>query len=56
VLEAPVSSTSPLPQIWAIARNLAINLYRDAGSKNMAQVQRKCGFGLEYILSLFRMK
>ena len=29
--------TTPLPQILAIARNLALNLYRDAGFNNMAQ-------------------
>ena len=33
--------TFPLPQISAIARNLAINLYRNAGFSNMAQAQRK---------------
>ena len=27
----------PLPQILAIARNLSINLYRNAGVSNMAQ-------------------
>jgi predicted transposase YbfD/YdcC len=32
--------TKPLPQILAIARNLALNLYRDAGFDNMAQAQR----------------
>ncbi|NEO88520.1 MAG: ISAs1 family transposase [Spirulina sp. SIO3F2] len=32
--------TSPLIQIWAIARNLALNLYRDHGFNNMAQAQR----------------
>jgi predicted transposase YbfD/YdcC len=48
--------TTPLPQIMAIARNLAINLYRDNGSTNMAQAQRQCQFGLEQILALFRMK
>ena len=29
--------TTPLPQVLAIAHNLAINLYRDAGFSNMAQ-------------------
>ena len=48
--------TTPLPQVLAIARNLAINLYRDAGFSNMAQAQRKCGYSFEQILSLFRMK
>lgn len=46
----------PLPQILAIAPNLALNLYRDAGFSNMAQAQRKCQFSLEHITSLFRMK
>lgn len=45
-----------LPNIWAIARNLSINLYRDAGFSNMAQAQRMCAFGLKHILTLFRMK
>lgn len=44
-----------LPNIWAIARNLAINLYRDAGFTNIAQAQRMCTFGLKQILTLFRM-
>lgn len=48
--------TTPLPQILAIARNLALNLYREAGFSNMAQAQRMCSFGLEQILTLFRMK
>ena len=48
--------TLPLPQIMAIARNLAVNLYRTSGFNNMAQAQRKCRFGLEQILAFFRMK
>lgn len=56
--------TKPLPQILAIARNLSLNLYRDAGFDNMAQAyaeryplgQRKCQFSLKHIASLFRMK
>ena len=48
--------TKPLPQIMAIARNLALNLYRDAGFNNMAQAERKCKFGLDRILEIFRMK
>ena len=48
--------TKPLPQIMAIARNLALNLYRDAGFNNMAQAERKCKYGLEHILAIFRMK
>ncbi len=48
--------TKPLPQILAIARNLALNLYRDAGFDNMAQAQRKCQFSLKHIASLLRMR
>ena len=48
--------TTPLPQFMAIARNLALNLYRDAGFDNMAQAERKCKYGLERILEIFRMK
>lgn len=46
----------PLPQIWTIARNLALNLYRDLGFHNMAQAQRHCGFSLKQLKTLFRMK
>lgn len=48
--------TSPLIQIWAIARNLALNLYRDHGFENMAQAQRLAGFNLKVLKTLFRMK
>ncbi len=48
--------TKPLPQIMTIARNLALNLYRDAGFNNMAQAERKCKYGLDRILDIFRMK
>ena len=48
--------TAFLPHLLAIARNLAINLYRDAGFSNMAQAKRKCQFDLNHVLSLFRMK
>lgn len=48
--------TTPLPQFLAIARNLALNLYRDSGFSNMAQAQRQCQFSLVHISSLFRMK
>jgi len=48
--------TTPLPQFMAIARNLALNLYRDAGFTNMAQAVRKCQYGLDRILEIFRMK
>jgi hypothetical protein len=46
----------PLPNLFALARNLALNLYRTDGSKNMAQAQRRAGHGLEALKSLFRMK
>jgi predicted transposase YbfD/YdcC len=48
--------TNPLIQIWAIARNFALNLYRDDGSHNMAQSQRNAGFGISTLKTLFRMK
>ena len=46
----------PLPNNFALARNLSLNLYRDYGFDNMAQAQRKAGQGLELLKSLFRMK
>lgn len=46
----------PLPQLWAITRNLALNLYRDLGFENMAQAQRRCSFSLNLLKSIFRMK
>ena len=46
----------PLPNNFASARNLALNLYRDHGFVNMAQAQRKAGQGLHLLKSLFRMK
>jgi hypothetical protein len=48
--------TSPLIQIWAIARNLALYLYRDRGFENMAQAQRLARFNLKVLKALFRMK
>jgi predicted transposase YbfD/YdcC len=48
--------TSPLVQSWAIARNFALNLYRNNGFQNMAQAQRLAGFGLNILKDLFRMK
>ncbi len=48
--------TPPLVQSWALARNFALNLYRDNGFDNMAQAQRLSSFGLSTLLSLFRMK
>lgn len=48
--------TPPLVQIWALARNFALNLYRDNGFQNMAQAQRRAGFSLSTLKDLFRMK
>jgi len=48
--------TLPLPQIWALTRNFALNLYRHQGLRNIAQVQRRCGFSLSTPGQLFRMK
>ncbi len=48
--------TLPLPQIWTLARNFVLNLYRDEGFENMAQAQRRCGFSLSTLKQLFRMK
>lgn len=48
--------TSPLVQIYALARNLALNLYRSNGFKNMAQAERLCSNGLEILKQMFRMK
>jgi len=45
-----------LPHNFASARNLALNLYRSHGFKNMAQAQRSAGHGLSLLISLFRMK
>lgn len=48
--------TTPLPQIFAIARNFTLNLYREKMFDNMAQAQRFCSFGLDTLKQLFRMK
>ncbi|NER00811.1 MAG: ISAs1 family transposase [Cyanothece sp. SIO2G6] len=48
--------TRGLPHIWAVARNLALNLYREHGYKNMAQAQRFAGATLNTLKALFRMK
>lgn len=48
--------TTPLPQIFAVARNFTLNLYRDQMFENMAQAQRLCSFGLDTLKQLFRMK
>lgn len=45
-----------LPQIFAVARNFAINLYRSNEFSNMAQAERFCKFGLDTLKRIFRMK
>ena len=45
-----------LPAIFETARNLALNLYRDAGETHMAKAQRLAGYGLDVLKKLFRMK
>jgi predicted transposase YbfD/YdcC len=46
----------PLPNLFALARNFALNLYREHSFNNMAQAQRKSGFGIQFLKILFRMK
>jgi len=45
-----------LPQIFAVARNFALNLYRSNEFSNMAQAQRLYQLGLDTLKTLFRMK
>ena len=45
-----------LPQIFAVARNFALNLYRSNDFDNMAQAERHCKFGLDTLIRIFRMK
>ncbi|MFQ3614318.1 MAG: ISAs1 family transposase [Cyanobacteriota bacterium] len=45
-----------LPQIFAVARNFALNLYRSNAFSNMAQDERFCKFGLDTLKTVFRMK
>ena len=45
-----------LPQIFAVARNFALNLYRSNAFSNMAQAERFCKFGLDMLKTVFRMK
>ena len=45
-----------LPQIFAVARNFALNLYRSHEFSNMAQAERLCKFGLDTLKTIFRMK
>ena len=54
--DASRTRTAPLIQIWAIARNVSLNLYRDLGFENMAQAQRLASFSLNTLKLLFRMK
>ncbi|WP_100902977.1 hypothetical protein [Nostoc flagelliforme] len=49
-------STNPLPQIFAIARNFTLNLYRGQMFKNMAQAQQLCSFGIDILKQIFRIK
>ena len=46
----------PLPQIFAVARNFALNLYRSNEFDNMAQAERCCKYGLDTLKRIFRMK
>ena len=48
--------TRPLIQIFALARNLALNLYRSNEFENMAQAERFCKFGLKTLKKLFRIQ
>jgi predicted transposase YbfD/YdcC len=48
--------TRPLPQIFTIARNFTLNLYRDNLFENIAQAQRLCSFGLDTLKQLFRIQ
>jgi len=45
-----------LPQLFAVARNFALNLYRSNDFDNMAQAERFCKYGLETLKRIFRMK
>jgi len=45
-----------LPQIFAVARNFALNLYRSNDFDNMAQAERYCKYGLDTLKRVFRMK
>lgn len=54
--DASRTRTTPLIQIWAIARNISLNLYRNCGFQNMAQAQRLASFSLNTLKLLFRME
>jgi hypothetical protein len=49
-------NTPPLVQIWVLARNFALNLYRNNDFQNMAQAQRRAGFSLNTLKAVFRIK
>jgi hypothetical protein len=46
---------TPLVQIFALAHNFALNLYRQNRFENMDQANRRCSFGLEILKAVFRM-
>ena len=46
--------TTPLVQTFALARNSALNLYREYGFSNMAQAQRRCGQTLNTLKDIFK--
>ena len=48
--------TTPLVQLFVLARNMALNLYREHGFTNMAQAKRRCSNTLETLKQMFRMK
>lgn len=48
--------THQLPQIFAVVRNFALNLYRSNAFNNMAQAERRCKYGLDTLKRVFRMK
>lgn len=45
-----------LPQLFAVARNFALNLYRSNDFDNMAQAERYCKYSLDTLKHVFRMK
>ena len=46
----------PLPQIFTVARNFALNLYRSHEFDSMAQAQRYCKYGLDTLKRMSKMK
>ena len=51
--DASCIRTHPLPQIFAVARNFALNLYRSHGFDNMAQAECYCKYGLDTLKRIF---